>query len=86
VSGITCTKPVSLPQAADLSGNTVIALPTITESKGQHLSGSDPSTTCLYPPTSTKQRSLSLAAAAAMPSNDRKIFTVTPTHDPILNV
>lgn len=76
--------PVTLPQAADLSGNTVLALPTITERNRQHLLGSDPSTSCSYPSISPKQPSL--VTAAAVPYGDRRVFTVTLAEDPISNV
>ncbi|KDR09916.1 uncharacterized protein LOC110838384 isoform X2 [Zootermopsis nevadensis] len=84
VNGVTCTMPVTLPQAADLSGNTVLALPTITERNRQHLLGSDPSTSCSYPSISPKQPSL--VTAAAVPYGDRRVFTVTLAEDPISNV
>jgi hypothetical protein len=80
MNSVSYTRPVNLPQTVDLSGNTVIAFPTITESNPQHLLRSDPSTIYSYPSASSRQPS-----PAASP-NEKKIFTVTIAEDPLSDV
>jgi hypothetical protein len=67
---------VNIPQTMDLPGNAVITLPTITESKSQHLLGSDLNTA-----SSVSSRELS----SEEPYNEKKIFTVTVAEDPVVN-
>jgi len=72
MSSIACAVPMNLPQTIDISGNTAIPLPIITESNLQRLLRSD---------TSSDQTS-----SEAQPSGGKKIFTVTRAADPALNI
>jgi len=72
MSSIACAVPMNLPQTIDMSSNTAIPLPIITESSLHRL---------LYSDTSSDQTS-----SEAQPSSGKKIFTVTRAADPALNV
>jgi hypothetical protein len=63
---------MNLPQTIDMSSNTAIPLPIITESNLQRL---------LCSGTSSVQTS-----SEAHPSGGKKIFTVTRAADPALNI
>jgi len=72
MSSIACAVPMNLPQTIDMSSNTAIPLPIITESNLQRL---------LCSGTSSDQTS-----SEAHPSGGKKIFTVTRAADPALNI
>lgn len=71
MNSVASTRSVNLPQAMDLSGNTVVTLPTITENKTQHLLGSDLSAAS------------HTSSSETPPYNEKKIFTVTVAKAPV---